>query len=86
MYCPEFAIDDEAAFQLLEQLLNEHPDIYDLGLSWGGVFTALFVRDDLLRRMHWFLESTVYWGNSMRLESSAVDHDGKKTKGIAGKI
>jgi hypothetical protein len=53
MYCQEFAVD-QAAVQLLAQLVNEHPDIYDLGLSWGGVngilpFTA-FVWDDLPRR------------------------------------
>ena len=36
MYLQEFAIDDAAA-NLLSQLVNDHPEIYDLGLAWGGV-------------------------------------------------
>ena len=36
MYLQEFAID-EAAVNLLVQLVNDHPEIYDLGLAWGGV-------------------------------------------------
>lgn len=36
MYCQEFAVD-EAAVHLMARLVNEHPEIYDLGFSWGGV-------------------------------------------------
>ena len=36
LYLQEFAIDD-AAVNLLVQLVNDHPEIYDLGLAWGGV-------------------------------------------------
>jgi len=36
MYVQEFAIDEKAA-QLLIELVNENPHVYDLGLSWGGV-------------------------------------------------
>jgi hypothetical protein len=36
LYCQEFAID-EAAVNLLAKLVNGHPEIYNLGLSWGGV-------------------------------------------------
>jgi hypothetical protein len=36
LYVQEFAID-EAAANILVQLVNDNPQIYDLGLSWGGV-------------------------------------------------
>jgi hypothetical protein len=36
MYVQEFAID-EAATNILVRLVNDNPQIYDLGLSWGGV-------------------------------------------------
>jgi len=36
LYVQEFAIDEKAA-QLLIELVNENPHVYDLGLSWGGV-------------------------------------------------
>ena len=36
LYLQEFAVDD-AAVNLLVQLVNDHPEIYDLGLAWGGV-------------------------------------------------
>lgn len=36
MYSQEFAIDDKAA-NLIVELANENPHVYDLGLSWGGV-------------------------------------------------
>ena len=36
LYSQEFAIDDKAA-QLMVELVNENPHVYDLGLSWGGV-------------------------------------------------
>lgn len=36
LYCQEFAID-EAAISLLVKYANENSDVYDLGLSWGGV-------------------------------------------------
>ena len=36
LYCQEFAIDEKAA-DLIVQLINENPHVYDLGLSWGGV-------------------------------------------------
>jgi len=36
MYVQEFAVD-EAAVSMLVKLCNEHPEIYNLGLSWGGV-------------------------------------------------
>lgn len=36
MYLQEFAID-EAAANMLVQIVNDHPEIYDLGLAWGGV-------------------------------------------------
>jgi hypothetical protein len=36
LYCQEFAID-EAAISLLVKYVNDNLDVYDLGLSWGGV-------------------------------------------------
>jgi hypothetical protein len=36
LYVQEFAID-EAAANILVQLVNDNPQIYDQGLSWGGV-------------------------------------------------
>ena len=36
VYSQEFAIDDKAA-NLIVELVNENPHVYDLGLSWGGV-------------------------------------------------
>lgn len=36
LYCQEFAID-EAALNIIVKHVNDYPDIYDLGLSWGGV-------------------------------------------------
>lgn len=36
VYCQEFAID-EAAVHKLSKLINDRPEIYDLGFSWGGV-------------------------------------------------
>lgn len=36
LYVQEFAID-EAAANILVRLVNDNPQIYDLGLSWGGV-------------------------------------------------
>ena len=36
MYCQEFAVD-ETAINLLARFVNENADLYDLGLSWGGV-------------------------------------------------
>jgi hypothetical protein len=36
MYVQEFAIDDAAA-SLLSSHVNRHPQIYNLGLSWGGI-------------------------------------------------
>jgi hypothetical protein len=71
MYCQEFGTD-EAAIQLLAQLVNEHPDIYDLGLSWGGVngitlqgiFPGRFTSTDVF----WNQRYIQYWGN-MGLES-----------------
>lgn len=36
MYVQEFAID-EAAANILVSLVNDNPQIYDFGLSWGGI-------------------------------------------------
>lgn len=36
LYLQEFSID-EAAARLLIDLVNNNPDIYDLGLAWGGI-------------------------------------------------
>lgn len=36
LYCQEFAID-EAALNVIVKYVNENADVYDLGLSWGGV-------------------------------------------------
>jgi hypothetical protein len=36
LYCQEFAIDD-AAVSLMVRYVNRNPQVYDLGLSWGGV-------------------------------------------------
>ena len=36
LYCQEFAID-EAAVNVIVKLVNDHAEVYDLGLSWGGV-------------------------------------------------
>jgi hypothetical protein len=36
LYCQEFCID-EAAINFLVRHVNENSDLYDLGLSWGGV-------------------------------------------------
>lgn len=36
IYVQEFAID-EAAARLLVELVNRHPDLYDLGFAWGGI-------------------------------------------------
>lgn len=36
LYCQEFAID-ETALNIIVKHVNDNPDIYDLGLSWGGV-------------------------------------------------
>ncbi|CAB9517561.1 expressed unknown protein [Seminavis robusta] len=36
LYSQEFAIDDAAA-NLIVELANNNPHVYDLGLSWGGI-------------------------------------------------
>lgn len=36
LYCQEFAIDD-AAIDMIVRLVNSYPDVFNLGLSWGGV-------------------------------------------------
>ena len=36
LYCQEFAIDD-TAIDLLVRFVNSFPDVFNLGLSWGGV-------------------------------------------------
>lgn len=36
IYCQEFCIDD-AATSILVRLVNDHPQVYNLGFSWGGV-------------------------------------------------
>jgi hypothetical protein len=36
LYSQEFAID-EAAVNLIVELVNDNPHVYDLGFSWGGV-------------------------------------------------
>jgi hypothetical protein len=36
LYCQEFAVDD-AAIDLLIRFVNSYPDVFNLGMSWGGV-------------------------------------------------
>lgn len=77
LYCQEFAID-ETALNIIVKYVNDNPDIYDLGLSWGGV-NGITVRGIQPGR---FTLTDGFW--NQRYASSPWDYNRSPEEVLAG--